>query len=112
MGQFGRLLSIGDLPPEETFAALVQAAAEHHASAPPRPRRPKAEPASLPAALIGALAADPAAAANFLAFSPAAQREYGAWIAEAKRPETQARRLAEAIGWIREGKRRNWKYER
>jgi len=34
------------------------------------------------------------------------------WITEAKRPETRAKRIGEALGWLAEGKRRNWKYER
>jgi Bacteriocin-protection, YdeI or OmpD-Associated len=34
------------------------------------------------------------------------------WITEAKSDETRARRLAQAIEWIGEGKSRNWKYKR
>jgi uncharacterized protein YdeI (YjbR/CyaY-like superfamily) len=33
------------------------------------------------------------------------------WIAEAKRDETRARRIATSIEWLAEGKKRNWKYE-
>jgi len=32
------------------------------------------------------------------------------WIIEAKRTETRARRVAQAIEWLSEGKTRNWKY--
>ena len=42
---------------------------------------------------------------------PSCRREYCEWVAEAKRPETRAKRVAEAVAWMREGKRRNWKYE-
>jgi hypothetical protein len=31
---------------------------------------------------------------------------------EAKAKETRARRLAQAVLWMAEGKARNWKYER
>jgi hypothetical protein len=30
---------------------------------------------------------------------------------DAKRLETRAKRIAQAIEWMSEGKRRNWKYE-
>ncbi|MCB1566811.1 MAG: YdeI/OmpD-associated family protein, partial [Xanthomonadales bacterium] len=43
--------------------------------------------------------------------APSHQREYVDWITEAKREETRQRRLAQAIEWLAEGKRRNWKYE-
>ena len=35
----------------------------------------------------------------------------GAGIVEAKREETRAKRLAQTVEWLAEGKRRNWKYE-
>ena len=31
---------------------------------------------------------------------------------EATRPETREKRLATTLAWVREGKSRNWKYER
>jgi len=43
-------------------------------------------------------------------FSPSHRREYIEWIAEAKRPETRAKRVATAIEWLAEGKTRHWKY--
>jgi len=51
------------------------------------------------------------AAAQFAAMPPGCKREYCDWIAEAKRDETREKRVATAIEWIAEGKRRNWKYE-
>jgi hypothetical protein len=33
------------------------------------------------------------------------------WIVAAKREDTRAKRLAQAVEWMAEGKRRNWKYE-
>ena len=44
--------------------------------------------------------------------SESAQREYSEWIVDAKTDATRDKRLATAVGWIAEGKRRNWKYER
>ena len=53
-----------------------------------------------------------AAAKVFREFSPSCKREYVDWIAEAKREETQEKRVAQAVEWIAEGKARNWKYEK
>ena len=55
--------------------------------------------------------AAPFAQPAFDAFPPGCRREYIDWITGAKRPETRARRVAEAVAWMAEGKRRNWKYE-
>jgi hypothetical protein len=43
---------------------------------------------------------------------PAIGASYIDWIVEARREETRARRIAQAVEWLGEGKRRNWKYER
>ncbi|MEZ5484981.1 MAG: YdeI/OmpD-associated family protein, partial [Lysobacteraceae bacterium] len=72
--------------------------------------KPKPPPA-VPEDFRAALKRDPAATRTFDAFSPGQQREYIDWITEAKREETRQRRLAQAIQWLAEGKRRNWKYE-
>jgi len=112
MGQFGRLTSIEDLPPEAELKEIVRTAAEV-AQAGPRPR-PKKQPkpeAETPADLASALAANDAARATFEAFPPSCRREYVEWVVDAKRPETRARRVAQAVEWMAEGKRRNWKYE-
>jgi uncharacterized protein YdeI (YjbR/CyaY-like superfamily) len=68
-------------------------------------------PAS-PPDLVAALEAAPKAKAAFEAFPPSHRREYLAWILEAKRADTRARRIAQTVAWLTEGKSRNWKYER
>lgn len=111
--QFDRIAGFADLPDAAAFEALVKAAAARLATG-ARPRRPAPTPrpeAEVPPELAAALAADPAAQATFGAFPPSARRDYCEWIGEAKRPETKARRVAEAVAQLREGKRRNWKYE-
>jgi uncharacterized protein YdeI (YjbR/CyaY-like superfamily) len=112
MGQLGRLAAIEDLPPD--FDALVRKAAELTTSAPP-PRRPK--PAAKPSpmmhpALAAALDKAPKAKAALDGFPPSAQRDYLNWIAEAKQDSTREKRIATAIEWLSEGKRRHWKYEK
>ena len=58
-----------------------------------------------------ALEKAPKAKAAFDAFAPSHRREYLEWVAEAKQDSTRQKRIAEAIEWLGEGKRRNWKYE-
>lgn len=112
MGHFGRLCSIADLPDEAQLGALLRQAAEAAAAGlgPRMKKAPRPEPA-IPPDLCAALDDAPAAAATFARFPPGCRREYVKWVAEAKRPETRARRVAQAVEWIAQGKRRNWKYE-
>ena len=66
----------------------------------------------LPADLAEALRADAEARAIFEAMRPSCRREYVAWVDEAKRPETRARRREKVGERVREyggrhpGKRR------
>lgn len=68
-------------------------------------------PAAAPDDLLVALARDARARAASEAFPPSARREYVEWITGAKREETRIKRLQQAVEWMAEGKRRNWKYE-
>ena len=112
MGQFGRIASVDDLPPPDMLAALVrQAMAVTEQGRTPRPKKQPKPEAETPADLASALAANDAARATFDGFPPSCRREYVEWVVEAKRPETRARRVAQAVEWMAEGKRRNWKYE-
>lgn len=113
MGQYGRIESLDDLPGAAAFEAQVRDAAARidAGEKPVRAAKPPKPEAEVPAELAEALADDPKAAATFEGFPPSCRREYCEWIAEAKRPETRAKRVAEAVEWMREGKRRNWKYE-
>lgn len=113
MGQFGRLTAIADLPPDEALRTMARKAAEliDKGVKPPRAKAERPEPAA-PEDLKAAIAADPAAAATFADFPPGARRDYVEWVEEAKRPETRSRRIAQAVAWMAEGKKRNWKYER
>ena len=112
MGQFGRLTSLADLPPDAEVIALIQATAEARETAPPRPKAPPRPELPVPEELAAALAQSPKAQAAWDGFAPSHRREYSEWIGEAKRAETRAQRVAQAIEWIAEGKQRNWKYQR
>jgi uncharacterized protein YdeI (YjbR/CyaY-like superfamily) len=119
MGSLGRITSVKDLPGDKKLLGYIKKAAElidagmgdnrvvvaRRVVKAPRP------PVEVPAEFTAALRKDRKAAAAYSAFSPSCQREYAQWIAEAKRPETRDRRIAQAVEWIGEGKQRNWKYQ-
>jgi uncharacterized protein YdeI (YjbR/CyaY-like superfamily) len=114
MGQFGRLTSADDLPPDAELDALIREGAALARTA-PAPRKVKHEPkppAELHPELAAALKANPKARQVLDSFPPSAQREYLDWVAEAKQDKTRAKRIADAVQWLSEGKRRMWKYEK
>ena len=114
MGQFGKLTSPADLPPADELDRLISEAARL-ASTAPAPRKTKHGPkpaAGVHPDFARALAANPGAAAVLEGFPPSARRDYCDWIAEAKQDSTRSKRIATAIEWLGEGKRRNWRYEK
>jgi uncharacterized protein YdeI (YjbR/CyaY-like superfamily) len=112
MGQFGRLTSRDDLPAKAMLLEFTKKAMTliDEGVKPIRNKTVKA-PLAVPQDLRAAIDAAPAAKATFDGFPPSCQREYVEWVTEAKRDETRAKRLAQTIEWLAEGKRRNWKYE-
>jgi uncharacterized protein YdeI (YjbR/CyaY-like superfamily) len=113
MGQFGKLSSVEDLPPDAEIDALIRQAAELARSV-PAPRKPKnaTKPApKMHPEFAEALTDAPKAKAALDGFSPSAQRDYLEWISDAKQDATRRKRIATAIEWLSEGKRRHWKYE-
>ena len=113
MGQFGKLTSASDLPADAQLDALIREAAALAKTA-PAPRKVKHEPkppATIHPEFAAALKANPKAQQVLDGFPPSAQRDYLDWIAEAKQDSTRAKRIADAVQWLSEGKRRHWKYE-
>lgn len=116
MGPFDRITNLKELPSDRALLGYYRQAAgfvdsgQRTKSVERRPKQAKPAP-EVPAELAAALKKNKAAAKVFAEFSVSAQREYSDWITEAKRPETKAKRVAEAIAWIAEGKQRNWKYQ-
>ena len=111
MGQLGRITSLADLPPN--FDDLIRQAAELARNV-PASRKPKNAPKAAPAMhpeFAAALDKAPTARATLDGFPPSAQREYLEWISEAKQDATRAKRIATAVEWLSEGKKRHWKYE-
>ena len=112
MGQFGRLTSLADLPSKAMLVELTRKAMKliDEGVKPVRNKHAK-PPFAVPQDMRAAIDAVPAAKATFDGFPPSQQRDYVEWVTEAKRDETRAKRLAQTVEWIAEGKRRNWKYE-
>ena len=115
MGQFGRITSIDDLPSEKALVQLVRAAATLNVDGVKRPSR--AKPAKdrkldVPPYFRIALKRNAKALATFDGLPYSAQKDYVDWVVEAKTEATRQRRLAIAVEWMAEGKRRNWKYAR
>lgn len=113
MGSFGCLKSVRDLPSKATLLRLVKRAMklnDEGVKAPLTKRGPR-EPIPTPADLKAALAKNAKARKTYAAFPPSAQRDYNEWLVEAKQKATREKRLATAIEWLADGKRRNWKYE-
>jgi uncharacterized protein YdeI (YjbR/CyaY-like superfamily) len=113
MGQFGRLKSVDDLPSRAELDALIREAAAL-ANTAPAPRKTKHAPKPPPEMhpdFAAALAKSPKAKATLEAFPPSAPRDYFEWIAEAKQDSTRQKRIATAVQWLSEGKRRHWKYQ-
>jgi len=113
MGQFGKLTTLADLPPDAELDRLIREAAELARSA-PAPRKVKHAPKPPPEMhpqFAAALDEAPKARATLDGFPPSARRDYLEWIAEAKQDATRAKRIATAVEWLSEGKRRHWKYQ-
>lgn len=115
MGSYGKMTRLSDLPPKRQLVADIKKAArlQKESVKTPGPRKTSAPkpPPEAPSDLAAALKKNAKARATFEAFAPSHKREYIEWITEAKREETRARRLAQAVEWLAEGRQRNWKYQ-
>jgi uncharacterized protein YdeI (YjbR/CyaY-like superfamily) len=108
-----RISSVDELPPKAALVALVKAAVTLNdlgvkgpiASRATKKTDPKPSPE-----FLAALAKAPKARKAYDAFPPSHKREYLEWIGGAKREETRARRIAQAVEQIQAGKDLNWRY--
>jgi uncharacterized protein YdeI (YjbR/CyaY-like superfamily) len=92
-----RLLAEGNMAP----AGIARLPADLNE----RPEPARAREPELPQELEAHLRGHAEAWACFEALAPSYRRLYVRWITEAKRPETRARRLAEAIGKLERGEK-------
>lgn len=108
-----KLSDVKELPPKKVLVEYVKEAMrlnEEGVKVQRAPSKRGAQPIEVPDDLAAALKKDKKAKATFDSFSPSHQREYIEWIIDARQDATRARRLAQAIEWMSEGKPRHWKY--
>jgi len=115
MGQYGRLTTLRDVPGIRTLtqdlrAAMAEIDARKTGTAAARKRIVRAVLPE-PDALTAALAAAPGARKAFDAFAPGCRREYIERIVDAKRDATRAKRIAQTVQQVGEGKTLHWKYQ-
>jgi uncharacterized protein YdeI (YjbR/CyaY-like superfamily) len=116
MGGYGKIADMADLPDDADLAAALKnavASIDTRGTA-QRPAKPAAAKTEIPVPqdFAAALGENPPAKATFDDLAPSHRRDYLEWITEAKRDETRGKRIATALEWLAEGKRRNWKYEK
>jgi uncharacterized protein YdeI (YjbR/CyaY-like superfamily) len=115
MGHLDRITSLKDLPGDKTLIALIKEGAKLNEQGIKKPapaaKTPKAALPE-PPAFTAALKKNKKAKTTFEAFPPSHKREYIQWIAEAKTDVTRDKRIETTIGWLEEGKDRNWKYRK
>ncbi|MBI1780695.1 MAG: YdeI/OmpD-associated family protein [Sphingobacteriales bacterium] len=114
MGHLGRITSLKDLPSDKKITAWIKEAMKLNEDGVKVVKKKPTEKKSLvvPDYFTKAVKKNKKAWTTFEAFSPSAKKDYVEWITEAKTEETKEKRLTQAIEWMAEGKRRNWKYER
>lgn len=111
MGNYGKLASIEAMPSDAELAAQLKAAAQRIREGGSAARSKPGPKPEIPMPDDFAAALSPGARATLDGLAPSHRREYLEWIVEAKRPETRAKRIAQAAEMLAEGKKRNWKYE-
>lgn len=116
MGGYGKVAALADLPDDAVLETALEEAAQRVARSgsaqKPREKKPPNDEIAVPQDFAAALRGTPAAQGFFDELAPSQKREYLEWITEAKRDETRGKRIATALEWLAQGKRRNWKYEK
>lgn len=112
MGNFGRIASLKDLPPDSVVLDYIRQAKQLNDDGVKMPARKTTKRKTLPAPdyMLTAIGKNKKAWTTFEHFSPTNKRDYIEWITEAKIEATRDKRLKQAIEWMAEGKPRNWKY--
>jgi len=114
MRHFGNLKKVSDLPSKKELTGYIRKAMalnDNGVKMPSKPRTAKAKLLRMPSDLAAALKKNKKAQKTFEAFSPSHKNEYVEWITEAKQEATRTKRIQTALGWLAEGKSRNWKYQ-
>lgn len=114
MGGFGKIKTLADLPADKILIAYCKEAMGLVDMGIKLPKKlaANAKPLEIPVYLLEALSQNMAAKTTFENFSLSNKKDYVLWMEEAKTEATLAKRLAQGIELMAEGKSRNWKYEK
>jgi len=115
MGSLGKLTDKKQLPSDKIIIAYTREAMALIDAGVKLDRGAKEggpSPMEVPDYLSKALKTNASANKTFKAFTVGKRNEYVQWLEEAKTEATRAKRLADAIAWISEGKSRHWKYQK
>jgi len=115
MGHLGKITSLKDLPSDKKIIAWIKEAMKLNDEGIkiPKNKNPNSkQEIETPDYFKKELNKNLLAQDTFDSFSPSAKREYLEWITDAKTEPTRVKRIAQAIQWMSEGKKRNWKYEK
>jgi uncharacterized protein YdeI (YjbR/CyaY-like superfamily) len=112
MGHLGKITSLKDLPSDKKMIAYVKEAMKlNEAGVKVDKVKMAKKDIPVPDYFAKALVKNKKAKKVFDEFSPSHRREYLEWITEAKTEVTREKRMATTLGWLEEGKSRNWKYQ-
>lgn len=115
MGLLGQIRTMEDLPSEKILTWYIHEAMRLHDEGVKIVRKKPAAPKKkleTPDWFEKAIMKNKTAWKVFEAASYSFRKEYIMWLTEAKSDATRLKRLETAVGWIAEGKGRNWKYEK
>jgi len=114
MGNFGRIRSLTDLPPEKILIEYLLEAKRLNDDgkkiSQKKPSEKEKKELLIPDDLRVSLKKNKMVSEIFENFPYSYRKEYIVWINDAKTEETRKKRIATTIEWTAEGKDRNWKY--
>jgi uncharacterized protein YdeI (YjbR/CyaY-like superfamily) len=115
MGSLGKLQSKDDLPSADILGAYILQAmslVDSGAKIKKAPTTEEKKKLEIPEILTNALKKDKPASETFEGMSYSHKKEYAEWINGAKTEATALRRLETTLSNLREGKSKEWKYQK
>lgn len=114
MGHIGKITSMDDLPSDKKIIAWIKEGMKLNDNGIKvvKVKPPKDANIEVPSYFLKELKKNKAAQKTFDAFTFSCKKEYVTWITDAKTVATREKRMAQAIEWMSEGKKRMWKYEK
>ncbi|MFT4031495.1 MAG: YdeI/OmpD-associated family protein [Siphonobacter sp.] len=113
MGRFDKMRSMEDVPSDEIITKYIRQAMQLiDQGEKVSPKAPvERKKLVIPSDFQEVINQNEATQKTFESFSYSCKKEYVQWIEEARTETTRAKRMAQAVEWMAEGKERNWKYK-